>query len=152
MNSCSDAGNWLFCGRKWIDPADPDGRTKLELHHHNLSILFPAFTSACSLDCFIDAVTAVTDSWSRHTEAAAEGGRCSSVVDISPSHSATESNAASPSGAHRTARDSDCSLLAAGPDPDSGDHGGPGPDAWMGIEGVGTDVELRTLAFAADAT
>ena len=73
---CSDAGNWLFCGRKWIDPADPDGRAKLELHHHNLSVLFPAFASACPLERFIAAVAGVIDRWSRHSIAAAgrEGG------------------------------------------------------------------------------
>jgi hypothetical protein len=94
---CSDAGNWLFCGRKWIDPADPDGRTLLELHHHNLSILFPAFAAACSRDRFIDAVAGVIESWSRQTAAAAAAGRCPSVVDIPPSsHTATDSDGASP--------------------------------------------------------
>ena len=91
---CSDAGNWLFCGRKWIDPADPDGRTLLELHHHNLSILFPAFAAACSRDRFIDAVAGVIESWSRQTAAAAAAGRRPSVVDIPPSsHTATDSDA-----------------------------------------------------------
>ncbi len=53
---CSDAGNWHFSGRKWIDPADPDGRIKLELHHNNLCLLYPAFAAACSCDRFIEAV------------------------------------------------------------------------------------------------
>ncbi len=55
----------------------------LDLHHHNLCILFPAFAAACTHDRFIDAVTAVTDSWSRR--AAAE-----------PAGSDTPSAAASP--------------------------------------------------------
>ncbi len=67
----SDAGNWLFCGRKWIDPADPDGRTKLDLHHDNLCILFPAFAAACSRDRLIEAVTAVIERKSRHSSATA---------------------------------------------------------------------------------
>jgi hypothetical protein len=67
---CSDAGNWLFCGRRWMDPADPDGRITLDLHYHNLCALFPAFAAACSNDRFIGAVTAVIDSWSRHAAAA----------------------------------------------------------------------------------
>ncbi len=67
---CSDAGNWLFCGRKWIDPADPDGRTKLELHHNNLCLLYPAFAAVCSCDSLIEAVTAVFERWSRHSAAA----------------------------------------------------------------------------------
>ncbi len=65
----SDAGNWLFCGRRWIDPSDPDGRIKLDLHYHNLCALFPAFATDCSHDRFIGAVSAVIDSWSRHAEA-----------------------------------------------------------------------------------
>ena len=52
----SDAGSWLFCGRKWIDPADPDGRDKLDLHHFNLCALFPPFAAACPRDRFIDAM------------------------------------------------------------------------------------------------
>ena len=73
LNRCrSDAGNWLFSGRKWIDPADPDGRTKLELHHNNLCLLYPAFAAACSCDRLIEAVAAVIDRWSRHGRADAE--------------------------------------------------------------------------------
>jgi hypothetical protein len=68
----SDAGNWLFSGRNWIDPADPDGRTKLELHHNNLCLLYPAFAAACSCDRLIEAVAAVIDRWSRHGRADAE--------------------------------------------------------------------------------
>ncbi len=52
---CSDAGNRLFCGREWIDPVDPDGRTLLEIHYQNLSILFSAFAAACARERFIDA-------------------------------------------------------------------------------------------------
>jgi hypothetical protein len=66
----SDAGNWLFSGRKWINPADPDGRTKLDLHYDNLCLLFPAFAAACSRDQLIEAVSAVIERWSRHGAAA----------------------------------------------------------------------------------
>ena len=72
VNHSSDAGNWLFGGRKWIDPADPDGRTKLELHHNNLCLLYPAFAAACPCDRFIESVAAVIDRWSRHGSAAAD--------------------------------------------------------------------------------
>jgi hypothetical protein len=150
MDSCSDAGNWLFSGRKWIDPADPDGRTMLELHHHNLSILFPAFTAACSLDRLIDALATVIDSWSRHTDAATEAGRCSSVVEIAPSLTATDSDTASPSDSHTTARHGGCRLLTGAPGLDSdGDGGWPESDACMGVVGVEADDELRPLALAA---
>jgi hypothetical protein len=58
---CSDAGDWLFCGRRWIDPADPDGRTKLDIHYHNLCALYPSFAAACSHDRFLSAVAAVVE-------------------------------------------------------------------------------------------
>ncbi len=87
---CSDAGNWLFCGRKWIDPADPDGRAKLDLHHYNLSVLFPGFASACSLDRFIDAVAAVINSWSNHA-AATNFEESSPSADFGPEHAVESS-------------------------------------------------------------
>ncbi len=72
LNNCSDAGNWLFSGRKWIDPTNPDGRTKLNIHHHNLCLLYPAFAAACSCDRLIAAVSAVIERWSRNGSAAAD--------------------------------------------------------------------------------
>ncbi len=143
QQSYSDAGNWLFCGRKWIDPADPDGRAKLDLHYHNLSILFPAFTSACSLDRLVDAVAAVIDSWSRH-----DGAR-SSPVDISPSPPSPTDSASPPEVRHCGA-----APPSAGPDrgfEDSDRGGWPGP-------GVGPDDDAEScqwpwsLASAASAT
>jgi hypothetical protein len=56
FDQCSDAGNWFFSGRKWINPADPDGHTKLELHHNNLCLLYPAFAAACTCNRFVEAV------------------------------------------------------------------------------------------------
>ena len=98
-DACSSAGNWLFRGRKWIDPADPDGRTMLQIHHHNLSILFPAATAACSLGRFIDAVAAVAGAWSGQSEAALP-----SLVHVPPpSPTATGSDAASPPSEARAA-------------------------------------------------
>ena len=80
----SDAGDLLFCGRKWIDPADPDGRTKLDLHHFNLCALFPAFAAACPHTRFIAAITAVTESWSRPIKAVAEPALCRTIADFAP--------------------------------------------------------------------
>ena len=147
--SCSDAGNWLFRGRRWIDPADPDGRTMLELHHHNLSILFPSFTAACSLDRFIDVVAAVVDSWSRQADIAAEGRRCWPVVDVASSRTAIDSDSASPSEVFATVRHGGCLLLTVGPDRDAEEDDGGWPDTWMGVLGVGAhagDDVLRPLA------
>jgi hypothetical protein len=71
FHDCSDAGNWLFTGRRWINPSDQDGRTKLDLHHNNLCLLYPAFAAACSCDRLIDAVAAVVERWSHHDSASA---------------------------------------------------------------------------------
>jgi hypothetical protein len=79
--SCSDAGHWLFSGRKWIDPADLDGRTMLDLHYHNLSILFPAFAAACSRDRLVDAVAGIIDRWSHHSSAATAGDGDPAIAD-----------------------------------------------------------------------
>ena len=116
---CSDAGNWLFCGRKWIDPADPDGRAKLDLHHYNLSVLFPGFASACSLDRFIDAVAAVIDSWSRHA-AATDFEESSPSADFG-SDDAAESGGlpAQPAHAGDGEHSTVVSSAAAGPDHDN---------------------------------
>ena len=81
---CSDAGDLLFCGRKWIDPADPDGRTKLDLHHYNLCALFPAFAAACPRAQFLSTVAAVAESWSRPMKDIADAGRCRTIADFAP--------------------------------------------------------------------
>jgi hypothetical protein len=80
LYQCSDAGNRHFRGRKWIDPADPDGRTKLEFHHQNLSILFPAFASACPQERFIAAVAGVVDRW-LHGSSAVIAGSLQEIVN-----------------------------------------------------------------------
>jgi hypothetical protein len=154
MRLCSDAGNWLFCGRRWINPADPDGRAKLDLHYDNLSILFPAFTTSCSLDRLIDAVSAVINSWSRHNGSAAICSRRFSAVDISPS---PPSPTDEPPEAHAAARLS--GPVVAGPDHDwqDSDRGGwgPGPVAWpspvTGVAALDDDLCQWSRAFAASA-
>ena len=88
MMNQGDAGDWLFCGRKWIDPADPDGRTKLDLHHHNLSILFPAFASACPRERFLAAVAGVIERWSQHPSAATAAETDLPVADVVPERTA----------------------------------------------------------------
>jgi hypothetical protein len=80
----SDAGNWVHCGRKWIDPADPDGRTKLDLHHFNLCFLFPAFAQACPHARFVAAIAAVAESWSRPMKDIANAARCRTIADFAP--------------------------------------------------------------------
>jgi hypothetical protein len=144
--SCSDAGNWLFSGRTWIDPADPDGRAKLDLHYDNLSILFPAFTASCSLDRLIDAVAAVVHSWSRHFGNAARPMRSRGTADVvtrhgegtadgAPSRLAAADPSPSPPSPPDAAPEAHAAPQLDGPDRDSEDSdrsGWRGPDsgAW----------------------
>ena len=79
------AGNWLFSGRRWLDPADQDGITKLRLNYHNLCNLFPAFAAACPASRFIAAVADVADSWRRHAAVRISGiAGFMSIADFGP--------------------------------------------------------------------
>jgi uncharacterized membrane protein YgcG len=85
LRSGSVAGNWLFSGRCWIDPSDPEGFTKLDLHYHNLRTLFPDLTIACPPDRFVGAVAAVGRSWAYHAAAHAAGiADSTSIADFAP--------------------------------------------------------------------
>jgi hypothetical protein len=45
----------------------------LDIHHNNLSILFPAFAAACSCENLVDAVAGVIGRWVHHSSAAPAG-------------------------------------------------------------------------------
>ncbi len=71
----SVAGNWLFCGREWLDPSRPVVKAKLEQRHSDLCARFPAFSS-CSKALFLDAIATVSASWSaRLRECEEQGGK-----------------------------------------------------------------------------
>jgi hypothetical protein len=144
LAATSDAGNWLFCGRKWIDPADPDGLIKLDIHYHNLCTLFPAFPAACSHSRFIGAVAAVIDSWSPHAAAAhEEAGLGPPAADFAPKDTADDSGLVQPAqssnvdyAAHSSVV---CAAAADGHDPDDAtmcleaDFAGLWPPVGLGI-------------------
>ena len=71
MHEFSVAGSWLFSGRRWLDPSDPEDRTMLDLHYDNLCTLVPQFCR-CSRERFLSAISAVIASWSRRCSDAAE--------------------------------------------------------------------------------
>ena len=60
---CRSAGNWLFRGRRWLDPADPDDRAAILSNYERLCTLFPPFGIACKLDKLIAALGTVTRRW-----------------------------------------------------------------------------------------
>ena len=60
----SVAGNWLFSGRRWRNPAAVDDRAALSAGYNNIVAAFPAF-SCCPRDRFLKVVGEVCASWSR---------------------------------------------------------------------------------------
>ena len=57
------AGNWLFRGRRWLDPANPEDRNALNVNYDRICIQFPEFEAACRRDKFIAALGAVAGRW-----------------------------------------------------------------------------------------
>jgi hypothetical protein len=45
----------------------------LDLHYHNLAVLFPAFAVACSRDQMVNAVARLIDRWTHHSSALTDG-------------------------------------------------------------------------------
>ena len=72
---CSAAGSWLFLGRKWLNPLDPNDRTMLDIHYQNLCALCPSFTS-CPKKLFLDSLSYVSSSWSRRMEGSGKSLDC----------------------------------------------------------------------------
>jgi hypothetical protein len=60
----SIAGNWLFSGRRWLDPEDSEDRIILDLKYENLLLMFPAFGN-CPKAHFFRSISAIRTSWSR---------------------------------------------------------------------------------------
>ena len=148
----SDAGSWLFCGRKWIDPADPDGRDKLDIHHFNLCVLFPPFAAACPHDRFVDAIATVAESWSQPMRAVADAGRCRTLADFAPD-SPPSYNPISLMADIRSSADSSVEATGRAPVVGSGDmravtatmHGSMVPGRWPGwpmADRVGVAAQL----------
>ena len=57
------AGNWLFCGRRWVDPSTADGRSKLIQSYADLCARFPALRSTCTEDRFLYILSTVCAKW-----------------------------------------------------------------------------------------
>ena len=59
----SAAGNWLFCNRRWLDPADPADRARLHAGYDALLSLFPAALTEVPRALFIEHLSEVTTAW-----------------------------------------------------------------------------------------
>ena len=68
MYALSTAGNWLFAGRRWLDPDHPDDRAALDVNYGNLALLFPDFAAACPEERFMETLSEVSRSWRRRME------------------------------------------------------------------------------------
>ena len=75
------AGTWLFADRSWLDPADIDDHTALEVNYDNLCLLFPTFAAACRLDRFLEVLADVSGSWQRRLRTAGTMP-CISIADF----------------------------------------------------------------------
>jgi hypothetical protein len=60
----SVAGNWLFIGRRWLDPQEPDDRHAIDASYEALCTRFPDF-SRCSRESLLRALSEVSSSWNR---------------------------------------------------------------------------------------
>jgi hypothetical protein len=60
------AGNWLFSGRRWRNPRNPQDRAALIAGYDSLVATFPDF-ARCSRDRFLATISSFWSSWSRST-------------------------------------------------------------------------------------
>ena len=60
------AGNWLFSGRRWRNPHNPQDRAALIAGYDSLVATFPDF-ARCSRDRFLATISSFWSSWSRST-------------------------------------------------------------------------------------
>eukprot|EP00292_Cryptomonas_paramecium_P023458 CAMPEP_0113697362 /NCGR_PEP_ID=MMETSP0038_2-20120614/22093_1 /TAXON_ID=2898 /ORGANISM="Cryptomonas paramecium" /LENGTH=187 /DNA_ID=CAMNT_0000620367 /DNA_START=33 /DNA_END=592 /DNA_ORIENTATION=+ /assembly_acc=CAM_ASM_000170 len=58
-----DAGDLVFCRRRWLRPSNPADRQVLERNYESLCFAFPCFSS-CPLPTFLDTLENVAASWS----------------------------------------------------------------------------------------
>jgi hypothetical protein len=62
--SCSTAGNWLFCNRRWLNPLNREERKTLETNYETLCAAFPILAMRCPKANFIQCIMDVSITWS----------------------------------------------------------------------------------------
>jgi hypothetical protein len=67
-DGCRTAGNWLFCNRRWLDPAQAEDRAQLDRAYGALCASFPAFAS-CSKADFLRTLAEVAGNWANRIRA-----------------------------------------------------------------------------------
>lgn len=78
----SAAGTWLFAGRRWLQPHDPDDHSTLLVNYENLHALFPHM-APCSLDRFLHVLSDVTEAWGRRLQDSGTSS-CDSLANHGP--------------------------------------------------------------------
>lgn len=64
-----DAGNWVFCRRRWVDSSSTESLSKLIHNYDDLCSRFPAYSRGCSQAEFVRIVSAVSAKWRLSTDA-----------------------------------------------------------------------------------
>ena len=57
------AGNWLFHGRRWLNPHDPADRALLDSNYTALARAFPPFAASCDRPRFLEILADVAAKW-----------------------------------------------------------------------------------------
>ena len=60
---CRSAGNWLFRGRRWLDPADPKDCVTVQSNYELLCFRFPHFGTVCTMAKLMEALGSVAKRW-----------------------------------------------------------------------------------------
>ena len=57
------AGNWLFHGRRWLNPLDPADRALLDSNYAALARAFPHFAASCDRPRFLEVLADIATDW-----------------------------------------------------------------------------------------
>jgi hypothetical protein len=71
----SSAGNWIFSNRRWLNPANPYDRARLDASYDALCAAFPAF-AACPRAHFLACIAGVASTHHRPLQGIATGLDC----------------------------------------------------------------------------
>ena len=70
----STAGNWVFSGRRWLNPETAGDRAMVMARHLDLCAEFPAYAAACDPDHPLATLARFRASWAGRLESAAADG------------------------------------------------------------------------------
>lgn len=124
----STAGHWVFSGRRWLDPEDPEDRSRLQARYLDLCAKFPTIDPTCDADRLLAVLSSFQRSWARRVAACDSCGRRDSAVDSADTFPAGESL----TDGHLPFVPPDQALPCPNPDPDQRVGAPPPPPPWQG--------------------